>query len=116
MSRKRFSPTPEQLRTVEAMAGFGIPHEDIAYVLSISVETLGKYCAHQLRTGKIRASVQVAQTLFRMATGVSENGVVVQEPSLGAAIFWTKAQMGWREKHPEGGSGGGNTYVLQIER
>lgn len=115
MSRKPFSVTDEQRRTVEAMAGFGVPHEDIAFVVGCSAPTLKKYCAHELRSGRVRANTQVGQTLFRLATGIRENGVVIQPPNVAAAIYWTKSQMGWREKQPEQ-SGGGETYVLRIER
>ena len=88
MSRK-FEPTDDQRRTVKAMAGFGVPHVDIAIFLGIDAKTLRKHFRGELDRGTIEANVKVAQTLFTMAT-VDKN--------VAAAIFWMKARAGWREK------------------
>jgi hypothetical protein len=89
-----FQPTEEQRRTAKAMAGFGVPQEDIATFLGIDAKTLRKHFRAELDRGTIEANVKVAQTLFNMAT-VDKN--------VAAAIFWMKARAGWREKHlPEG--------------
>ncbi|WP_198370117.1 hypothetical protein [Roseomonas rosulenta] len=37
---RRYDPTPDQRRTVKAMAGFGVPHVDIATFLEIDAKTL----------------------------------------------------------------------------
>jgi hypothetical protein len=54
MARPLYEPTPAETRQVEAMAGYGIPEQDIAAVLRIAPKTLRKhfrrergYRAHQ---------------------------------------------------------------------
>lgn len=85
-----YEPTDEQRRTVRAMSGFGIPHEDIATLLEIDPKTLRKHFRRELDRGSIEATAKVAQSLFNMAT-VGNN--------VAAAIFWMKARACWREKH-----------------
>jgi hypothetical protein len=76
-------PTEDQRRTVRAMSGFGIPHDDIATLLEIDPKTLRKHFRRELDRGSIEATAKVAQSLFNMAT---------VEKNVAAAIFW-------REKH-----------------
>jgi hypothetical protein len=83
-------PTEDQRRTVRAMSGFGIPHDDIATLLEIDPKTLRKHFRRELDRGSIEATAKVAQSLFNMAT---------VEKNVAAAIFWMKARAGWREKH-----------------
>jgi len=85
-----FEPTEEQRRTMRAMAGYGVPQDDIATLLEIDPKTLRKHFRRELDRGSIEATAKVGQSLFRMAT---EGG------SVAAAIFWMKARAGWREKH-----------------
>ena len=86
---RRYEPTPEQRRTVKTMAGFGIPHTDIAPFLGIDTKTLRKHFREELDRGMTEANAKVAQSLFQMAT---------QGKNVAAAIFWMKARAGWREK------------------
>ncbi|WPB83749.1 hypothetical protein [Sediminicoccus rosea] len=88
----RFEPTDEQRRTVRGMAGYGMPHVDIATFLDIDAKTLRKHFTRELDLGSIEATTKVAQSLFRMAT---------EGKNVAAAIFWMKARAGWREKQPE---------------
>ena len=85
-----FEPTEEQRRTVRAMAGYGVPQNDIATLLEIDAKTLRKHFRRELDRGAIEATAKVGQSLFRMAT---------EGQSVAAAIFWMKARAGWREKH-----------------
>ena len=84
-----FEATEEQRRTVRAMSGYGVPHDDIATMLRVDPKTLRKHFRDELDRGSIEATAKVGQSLFRMAT---EGG------SVAAAIFWMKARAGWREK------------------
>ena len=86
---RRYEPTDEQRRTVKTMAGFGVPHEDIATFLGIDAKTLRKHLRAELDRGTVEANAKVAQSLFQMAT---------QGKNVAAAIFWMKARAGWREK------------------
>lgn len=85
----RFEPNEEQRRTVRAMSGYGVPHDDIATMLRVDPKTLRKHFRDELERGSIEATAKVGQSLFRMAT---------EGNSVAAAIFWMKARAGWREK------------------
>jgi len=43
---------------------------------------------HELKAGKAKASAKIGQTLFNRAIG----------GETAALIWWTKSQMGWKEK------------------
>ena len=73
-----------------AMAGLGLPQEQIALLLEIDAKTLRKHLRDELDRGMAEANVKIAQSLFNMATTGG---------SVAAAIFWMKARAGWREKH-----------------
>ncbi len=92
--RASFCATEEQRRTVRAMAGYGIPQDEIARVVinpatgrSITRKTLARHCADEIATGATEENAKVAQSLYRQAV----DGHVT------AAIFWCKTRMGWRE-------------------
>lgn len=107
-----FKPTDEQRKSVEAMAAFGIPHDDIAQTVTnprtgrpVTPKTLRRSFPAELRQGKVKANAKVAQSLFTMATS----------GNVSAAIWWTKAQMGWSEtaKHELTGADGKPIEVHQ---
>ena len=114
-------PTDAQRQMVRAMSGYGVPHVDIALVLSVAKDTLLKHCRHDLDIGMATANAKVAQSLFAMATVPPEQAT---SSNVAAAIFWTKARMGWREKLSvetldENGNPvtpSGQSFVLKIER
>jgi hypothetical protein len=87
--RKPFTPTDEQRRIVKAMAGYGVPHDDIALVVKCSPPMLRKCFRHELDVATIEANARVAQTLYQQAT---------TPRNIAATIFWLKARAGWREK------------------
>jgi len=88
--RKPFTATEDQRRMVRAMAGYGVPHDDISLVVKCSPPTLRKWFRHELDVATIEANARVAQTLFQQATTPG---------NIAATIFWLKARAGWREKH-----------------
>jgi hypothetical protein len=90
MPARPFTPTEEQRRMVRAMAGYGVPHDDIALVVRCSPPTLRKRFRQELDVATIEANARVAQILYQQATTPG---------NLGATIFWLKARAGWREKH-----------------
>jgi hypothetical protein len=84
-------PTEVTRGQVEALAGFGVCHEEIGLVIGIDDKTLRKWYRHELDTGKAKANAKMAQNIFQKALG---NG-----PQSGTlAIFWAKTQMGWKER------------------
>lgn len=86
--RPPYEPTDRQRREAEAMAGFGIPHEDIANLFEIDAKTLRKHYRRELDVGHVKANAKVAETLWKKAV----DGCTT------SAIWWTKARMGWSEK------------------
>ena len=86
---KLFVPTDEERKQVEAMAGYGVPHDNIAALVrgGIDSDTLKKHFKQQLQQGKAKANAKVGQTLFQKATAGDTS----------AAIWWSKTQMGWKE-------------------
>ncbi len=91
--KQQHFPTAEQRAMVEAMAGYGIPHEDIATVVGIAPKTLREHYREQLDRGHVKANAQVAGNLFKIATGTGREAVT-------AAIFWLKCRAGWSEYAP----------------
>ena len=100
-------PTPEERGIVEAMAGYGVPHEGIALVIGCHPETLRVHFRAELDLGVTKANTKVAGALYKMAT----------EGNVAAAIYWTKARMGWREPafgHEFSGPGGGPIETRDV--
>lgn len=87
---KLFVPTEEERKQVEAMAGYGVPHDNIASLVrgGIDADTLKKHFKTELMQGKAKANAKVGQTLFQKATAGDTT----------AAIWWSKTQMGWKDK------------------
>jgi len=91
----RFVPTDEQRNVVERAAGFGLPQVYICQLIvsertgkPISLETLESAFRAELDRGMALAHYQVANALYEQAVG----------GNVTAAIWWTKAHMGWSEK------------------
>lgn len=99
------SPTDKQIAEVEAYAAVGVPHHDIARLIGISTHTLLKHYEHQLGVGKAKANAQVAKSLFRQAI----------DGNISAAIFWLKAQAGWREVQVVEHTGGTTLNVINAD-
>ena len=99
-----FVPTPEERRQVEAMAGYGVPHDQIAVLIGedgIDSDTLKKHFKNELLQGKAKANAKVGQTLFQKATSGDTT----------AAIWWSKTQMGWKDTQAHEISGPGGEAV-----
>lgn len=107
MANHAHKPTEASRKEVSAYAAVGTPHHDIARLVGLSIKTLLKHYRHELDTGKARATAQVAKTLFQMAT---------QEKNTAAAIFWMKAQAGWRDRSEVEMTGNmGAHYVVEVQ-
>lgn len=87
--RKPFEPTEAERKQVEALSGYGLPHDQIAILVrdGIDVETLRKHFAGELVSGKAKANGQIGKTLFQKAMGGDTT----------AMIWWSKTQMRWAE-------------------
>ena len=100
--RPPFVPTKDQRQQVEMMVAYGLTYEQTASLTinpktgkGISTRTLQDKFKTELASGGAKAHALVAQSLFKKATSDSHPNAVT------AAIWWTKARMGWRgeEKH-----------------
>ena len=65
---RRHEPSDDDRRTVRALSGYGVPHEDIATHMDMDAKTLRKHYRRELDRGTIEANAKVAATLFTMAT------------------------------------------------
>ena len=90
MTRDRTEPFLARRRQVEALAGYGLPHEQIALVLDIDLPTLRARHDRALARGAAVANSNVARALYGKAIGDGPQSVT-------AAIFWIKARLGWKE-------------------
>jgi DNA-binding XRE family transcriptional regulator len=84
-----WQPSEDQLKMVENMSAMGIRQDDMAKMLEIDPKTLRKHCRKELDQGSIKATMKVAQSLFKQAT---------EDHNTAAQIFWMKARAGWTEK------------------
>jgi hypothetical protein len=87
MPRPEHEPTDAQRLEAQSYAAVGVPHDQIGLLLGISKPTLIKHYRRELDIGKARANSAVGKSLFKQATS----------GNTAAAIFWMKAQAGWRE-------------------
>jgi len=89
---KPFEPTEEQRKIVRLASAVGLPHDQIAQLLEISDGSLRTHFRKELDEGSIQANLKVAGNLMKIATAYPPvSGTVT------AAIWWTKARMGWKE-------------------
>jgi|ERR1039457_331350 hypothetical protein len=91
--RKKFVPTAAQRATVELHTAFGTLQTDIClFVLNasgrpISIPTLEKVFALEIKRGAKSADSKVTAALFKAATG----------GNVSAQCFWLKCRARWRE-------------------
>jgi hypothetical protein len=108
--RTMFKPTDEHRDLVLQLASFGLRHSDICIFIKdakgkpISEPTMRKNFAAELDTGKIKANVVVAQTLYKKAIAGDTASV----------IFWLKSQAGWRDTQRVELSGNGGGPVQSV--
>jgi hypothetical protein len=90
--RPRFKPSESDRKSVQTMAAFAVPEEQIARTIGrrgISPKTLRKCFRQELSTGIALANAKLAQTLFQMATSGEHPAVT---------IFCAKVRLHMREK------------------
>lgn len=87
--RKPFEPTEIDRRQVEAMAGYGVPFEQISVLVQdgISIDTLRTHFSNELVKGKAKANAQIGKGIYQKALSGDTT----------AQIWWSKCQMGWKE-------------------
>ena len=88
--RPAYAPTDKERAQVRMLAAMGLRQDEIAPVIGVSEPTLRKHFWTELQRGKPEAIAKVAHSLYRMATHP-------EKPNVVAAIFFLKAQAGWRD-------------------
>ena len=88
--RPEYEPTEKDHAFVTSMTMAGVQQEHIAKVIGVDKKTLRKHFRDDLDHGRTRANAHVVANLYRQATKNDPRATT-------AAIYWTKAQMGWRE-------------------
>jgi len=104
-----FKPTDDERKLVEQMSAVGIPQEDISQVVrdGIDAKTLREHFRMELDTGGIRANAKIGSMLFNKAMAGDTT----------AAIWWSKARMGWKESTVHELTGkDGKPIITKIER
>jgi hypothetical protein len=92
--RSAFEPTDEQRKIVDSLTAFGHNQSDICLFIKdasgkpISIATLKKHFANELKTGSVKANYTIETRLFEKA----KNGETA------AILFWLKCRAGWNEK------------------
>jgi hypothetical protein len=90
--QKGFAPSILQRNLTMRLAAVGAPQTAIAAFLGISRSTLVSRLGRELKAGAIEANLAVGTNLLRMATGPADRPTTVT-----AAIWWSRARMGWRD-------------------
>ncbi len=104
MPCKRKQPTEEQRSRVKALAGLGMPQEEICALVGLrSAKTLRRHYPGELLAGVVEATTKVRQTAFRLA-------ISGRDP--GSTIFWLKTR--WRGSRPMDQDQGIENYVLEV--
>src|SRR3954465_15640222 len=86
--RPAYQPTDKDRRMVETLTGMGATQDEIAGLIGVSDVTLRKYYDLELQQGVLKANMQVAQSLFDLAT---------KQKNVAACIWWLKTRGGWKE-------------------
>ena len=105
--RPKHEPTDEIRKKVAALVGFGIPMEQIAPLVDLSMSTINKYYRTEIDVGTAQANAKIAQSLYTKALGDSHGSVT-------AAIFWLKTRAGWKETSVHEHAGKDGTPLLPV--
>lgn len=98
-------PTEEQRDSVAMLTVAGTPQHTIARIIGIDPKTLRKHYRDELDLAKARANAMVAQSLYQRAIG----------GDTAAAIWWSKAQLRWSERHEHTGEDGGPIKFTWVD-
>lgn len=91
MARKKGDPhiaqySPENAKTVRALAQYGVPLDDMAASIGCCKDTLLKLYSKEIAEGRAVANAKIGKRLFEKA----------MDGDTSALIFWAKCRMRWR--------------------
>jgi len=90
--RPAYEPNDLHRRTVYEMAAYGIPHDNISYVLGISKTLMKQHYQRELHTALAVVTQHVARGLVRRALNRND------PDSTKAAMFFLKTRGGWVDR------------------
>lgn len=97
MARPEYKRDEDAAKLIETLAGYGLNQQMIASVVvnpqtgkPISKDTLTKYYADELESGKAKAATKVTRVAFQLASSG-------RHPAM--TMFWLKTQLRWTETH-----------------
>lgn len=85
-------PTDQTRALVSLCKAMGYTEAQTAATLNVAVNTLKAHYREELDIGDLKVNAKVAANLYMIATSPTHPKAVT------AAIFWTKAKMGWSDK------------------
>lgn len=99
-------PTETTRKLAETLSGLGVPQEEIARQLAISLPTLHRHYRAELDAGMAKANAVVARRLYDLT-----------KTNASAAIFWLKIRAGWSERQQIeiSGKDGGPIQVEAVQ-
>lgn len=89
MPRRKHQYSQEVADKVKSYSAVGMPQEDLASLLGISVDTLSKYYDADYKQGVSQANAKIAGRLFKKG----------MDGDTTAMIFWLKTRARWSEKN-----------------
>ena len=85
--RKKIEWNEYDAKLVESLSQYGVPQEEIAQRIGISVDTMVNVYRAEILRGRGNANANVGKRLFQKA----------MDGDTTALIFWAKTRLGWRE-------------------
>lgn len=85
--RKKIEWNEYDAKMVESLSQYGVPQEEIAQRIGISVDTMATVYRAEILRGRGNANANVGKRLFQKA----------MDGDTTALIFWAKTRMGWKE-------------------
>ena len=102
--------SPEHRETVRSFTAYGIPQEEIAAHIGISIKSLQRHFSKEIREGLTYAKAKVGEKIYHIAVGyefeeeewdpVAKKVIKIKKkvpPNLTALIFFAKTRCGWKE-------------------